>query len=473
MPAGQAKQFSVFLSHAYGAPDVNLFFFKLLFRTGAVQFEVDKGEFTSVTRIERAMRRAEAFLGFHSLPAGVEPTSDVLSKSSRYFRFELDVAVRARKPGLLFVDERYGDLIPDVSGMEVHRYDFRELSEDSNSPRSDLYASAFKRLSSTVMAHRKVKLDNPSAGEVERWHSDRVGLLLPPSGGYSKSLLDKIRAKLVAAHFSLFEPKYPLSLDLQLQSELRRLDFAIVDIGDPASAAIASYLHGSYVPLLRIMRADGKMSPEANLSLQTLFGAFEVGYRKELLQWTSTAHLLDGINIRLKRIREQQVLIHTAGEAEEYFRGAARRPKKVFLSYSGEDVDFAKSLEEELLRRFEGVFNYKPKEAKHGLTPGAVWEKELYSKIEDSDIGVALYSQSYFSSRHCEKEAAAMADRRDSGEFLLIGVRLQQEVKLPPFLRPYQNIRGWTFDGNISGLVDEIVRSTDLLSASKKKRAAK
>jgi hypothetical protein len=453
--------FSVFLSHLSKSSDVNLFFFNLLLRGGAVQFEVDEGAFTSVTRIERAVRQSEAFLGIHSLPAGIEPTSAALLKASRYLRFELDVAIRARKPGLLFVDERYGNMLPDIGGMEVHRYDFREMSEDSISSKGDLYKKAFERLSNTVMARRQLKLDHPSAAEVESWEANRVGLLLSPKSGYSKRLLDRIRAQLKASRFSYFDPDL-VSVDLQMQSELRRLDFAIIDIGDPQTASLAAYLHGASLPMLRLLRIDAARQAEP---LESFFGAFEVGYNKELLRWTETSDLLKGIEMRLNRVREDQILIRTPAEAEKYFRKAALREQRVFVSNSGEDEDFGVALAESLRRRFEVVFNYKSKEA---LTPGKLWEEELYQTIENSQVGVAVYSRAYFESDHCKKEVAKMAERADSGKLVLLGVRLERDAKLPPHLSSYQNIRGWDRKENIPELVTEIVNSFDKVAAARK-----
>ena len=78
----------VFLSHKYEAPNVNQYFFRLFSRAN-VQFEVDKGKFsTNVTRLERMIRDADGFVAIH--PAdddGAQAVSDAeLVERSKYFR---------------------------------------------------------------------------------------------------------------------------------------------------------------------------------------------------------------------------------------------------------------------------------------------------------------------------------------------------------------------------------------------------
>jgi hypothetical protein len=62
--ANPSFSFKAFLSHRYKSPDVNLYFFNLFAESAEVQFEVDEGAFaTNVTRLERMIRGADAFIG--------------------------------------------------------------------------------------------------------------------------------------------------------------------------------------------------------------------------------------------------------------------------------------------------------------------------------------------------------------------------------------------------------------------------
>jgi hypothetical protein len=95
---------TAFLSHKYKAPAVNDYFFRLFSRTANVEFEVDEGSLaTNVTRLERLIRDADAFIGIYPFDEGgpENPTAADLTTAARYFRLELDIAARARKPGLV------------------------------------------------------------------------------------------------------------------------------------------------------------------------------------------------------------------------------------------------------------------------------------------------------------------------------------------------------------------------------------
>jgi hypothetical protein len=59
--------FRAFLSHRYKSPEVNEYFFDIFNAAAAnPQFSVDRGTIaTSVTRLERLIRGADAFIGIY------------------------------------------------------------------------------------------------------------------------------------------------------------------------------------------------------------------------------------------------------------------------------------------------------------------------------------------------------------------------------------------------------------------------
>src|SRR5215210_7201080 len=107
-------QIRVFLSHRYKAPTINEYFFSLFEDEAEIQFEVDVGTVaTNVTRLERMIRDADAFVGIYPYTDEglASPKPHDLLKASRYFRLELDLVIRAKKPSLVFVDSRYGNVL--------------------------------------------------------------------------------------------------------------------------------------------------------------------------------------------------------------------------------------------------------------------------------------------------------------------------------------------------------------------------
>jgi hypothetical protein len=81
--------------------------FQILSADANPQFAVDPGIIaTSVTRLERLIRDADAFIGIYPFPQDTDVTVERLKSESRYFRLELDLAERASKPAMVFVDRR-------------------------------------------------------------------------------------------------------------------------------------------------------------------------------------------------------------------------------------------------------------------------------------------------------------------------------------------------------------------------------
>ena len=82
------------------------------------------------------IRDADAFVGIWPLPG--EPDAawdrDALEAEARYFRLELDMAIRARKPGIVFSDRRFANLLQAPAGMTQLRYDAQEVLLAANSP---------------------------------------------------------------------------------------------------------------------------------------------------------------------------------------------------------------------------------------------------------------------------------------------------------------------------------------------------
>ena len=140
MPLSDARDretVSAFLSHSYGACDVNLSFFELISTVTPIAFRVDLGKFrTSTTRLERMIRDADAFFGVWPLPGDPRANwkSEGLIAESKYFRLELDMAIRARKPGVVFFDRRYRGLLQTPSELHAVPYDAQEVNLLSAAP---------------------------------------------------------------------------------------------------------------------------------------------------------------------------------------------------------------------------------------------------------------------------------------------------------------------------------------------------
>jgi hypothetical protein len=92
-----------------------------------------------------------------------------------------------------------------------------------------------------------------------------------------------------------------------------------------------------------------------------LYGAHEVGYRKDIVQWQDDESLQSGLRARVENIMAERLCIADQLEAEAYFNSAALRKEAVFVSCSGRDEAIATPLLAALKAKFQQVFDYRDK----------------------------------------------------------------------------------------------------------------
>jgi TIR domain-containing protein len=464
--------FNVFLSHRYKSPDINLFFHELFARQAVLQFEVDEGVTfkpmkddsvvqgvpTNVTRLERMLRGADAFVGIYPISVGATDllTPEQLKQESRYFRLELDLAVRAGKPALVFYDQRFKAQLACPSGVFARSFDAQEIGPGRQAPSAAAFGNVFTDFCASVSA--SIALAALKGG---RTRSARVGLLLPPAGtpgGYSEEHRDLIEAALRDSDYVPVRLRWPAPLGRELLVECADLDYVVVDVGDDAlSAAAVAFLHGRFVPALRLRRIDDGM-PETSRLEQALFGSLSVGYPKDIVRWRNADELNAGVRSRIQVIDLPAKRIATPAEAQEYFTRSSKRPVNVFVSYSGRDAEAAARICEALSKRFQKVFNYKDGES---IRPGEPWLREIFDQLATAAIALPLISDEYFLSGNCEHEAREIIARRDNQGLHVIPVKLKQKVSVPSWFADIQSERLFAVNDDAEALAQEIARLVD------------
>ncbi len=456
-------EFKVFLSHRYKSPDVNLFFFKLLSHDANVHFEVDVGvSATNVTRIERMIRDSDAFIGIYPLPINpnqMETQQDRL-KASRYFRLELDLAIRARKPILVFFDQRFGNVMDLPERAISIPYDNQEILGTGGVPQEKRYKRGiedfYRYVRASMMAEAESPLVSPHA---------RIGLLVPregaSSGKYEENEIQLIQQ--VAQDHQINELKMPpgqLVLNGQMYRWLESLDWVIADVGELAmKSGIVGFLHGAAKPMVRLYKGKASVSQvEKKPTFSFLFGGIEVGYCKDIVFWNSPEVLEQELDKRLQSLRARTERISTWSSAEQYFLKASKRNEAIFVSYSGKDYDIAQEVIKILKRRFQEVFDYKDGSS---ITPGQPWLKEIFDQLAKSALGVPLLSQNYLDSGNCAHEAEQMVAHQDMGKMLIIPIKIVKDsLDLPSYMENIQYLRHVDYaDEKI--LVDKLIESFD------------
>ncbi|MFL6201170.1 MAG: toll/interleukin-1 receptor domain-containing protein [Thermoanaerobaculia bacterium] len=437
--------FKAFLSHRYKSPDANQRFFDVLSAHGNLHFEVDVGiKATNVTRLELFVRDADAFVGIYPFPSedDVRPDSETALKASRYFRLELDLVLRSRRPAIVFVDARYGTAITVPKTTRVFRYNHREVL-GVTSDRWDAQLSQLgQEFCDDVAAAMRLK-----AGRGESPARDRVGIILSSSkrgtSGYSKQEIAKIEERLSQLSLQAVHLNWKAAVDGRFMSELEGLDWAIVDIGAEACASgLPAFLHGHFIPQMRLIRVDAK-HPRSPIET-TILAAFDVGYPKDIIRWRDAETLDREFVQRLTTLYEPRKYIRTSDEARAYFAGAALRKETVFLSYSGDDRELVSGLAKALRNRFQQVFDYR--DQGESIVPGRRWIEEVFDKLSTSAIGIPILSSTYFTSGNCMHEARQMMGLADAGKIRLFPVKIKEgPLELPNWIQDVQYVRGWEY----------------------------
>jgi TIR domain len=468
------RSFKVFLSHRYKSPEVNLFFFDLFdqAKQADIQFEVDSGTFaanvtgqerigrsdTNVTRLERMVRDSDAFLGIFPFPgeSGVTASREELLKASRYFRLELDLAIRSRKPAMIIYDKRYRAIFDAPITISQTTFDAQEISGGGSSPSAEVFLRAFSNFCETVEASMKYE-NTRRAGKTA---SSKVGLLVPPeqadAGGYSVRQIDFTLSKLSDSNYDPIQLPWPPVLDLRFNSLIEDFDWIVTDIGQRGTATgLAAYLHGRFIPTLRLKQLLESAETVSPLE-SVLYGGVEVGYAKDVVRWRESIELESGLANRLAVINEPVRRIKTWLDACDYFRVAALREEVVFLSYSGEDSELAARISTALKKRFRVVFDYRDGSSIH---PGQPWLKEIFERLSGSAIGVILLSENYLRSGNCEHEAQEIVSRVDGKHMKLLPVRLYDKtLDLPTWLSQTQYVRLTDLNNDYGALAQEVVK---------------
>jgi hypothetical protein len=461
--------FSAFLSHRYKSPAVNLYFFGVFEEEDSeVQFEVDIGtKSLNVTRLERMIRNADAFIGIYPYPgdAAERAQPEQLRDASRYFRLECDLAVRSGRPALVFFDQRYSQFTLPPS-VRAEPFDPQEVSGHGGSPNRPRFRRVFREFCDEVRA----EMARMACGAAGRARSE-VGLLVPRTGpaglAYDDGDVACIRRALERHGFDdrrVRQLPWPPRLDLGYLSDLECLDWLVADVGtSSAETGIVGYLHGRLVPTVRLAKgAAGLADLETQRGYQALCGGVEVGYAEDVLPWAERDVLERQLTSRLAVLTEPARRIASAEQAREYFSQAALRQEAVFLSYSGRDVAAGGAIAAELKTRFQQVFDYRDGAS---ITPGQPWLQEVFDRLALAGLGIPLLSEGYLASGNCLHEAREMVARADARQMVVVPVVVRREqVVLPSWLGSLQFLDA--HERPAAETVDRVIESFDRARAA-------
>jgi hypothetical protein len=382
-------------------------------------------------------------------------------EASRYFRLELDIAIRMRKPILVFFDERYGEMLCPPEVARALPFDIQEVGGRGGSPRVDSYRKAVTQFIEFVAASKALELARGKTITV-----GRVGMLAPAASAYRPEDIQLIRDTAQANQVAAVQiyPGAPL-VDTQMHRWLATLDWLIADVGEASlPPGVYGYVHGAGIPVLRLYQgAASAQMVETRPAFRSLFGSYEVGYCKDIVFWNAADILGTELQTRIRRIREPTRRIATRDEAESYFRSASLRNEAVFVSYSGADREFGALVSNALKRRFQTVFDYRDGAS---IVPGQPWLKEIFDQLAKSALGVPLLSKGYVQSGNCQHELQEMVAKQDMGSMAIIPVKLGDDaLEVPLWLQSRQYLRYGEY-ADVEAVADKIMQSFDARKAA-------
>ena len=259
--AKSAMELKAFLSHRYKSPEVNLYFHEIFAESAQIQFEVDIGSLpTNVTRLERMIRDADAFIGIYPFPG--DPTKIAnnaeLQNASKYFRLEVELAIRSGKPSLVFVDKRYAPYFEFPQSFRTDRFDIQEVARKGGSPSKPRFRRLFLEFCEEVSSTMKAAASKPRP-----FCEMHVGIIVPMhqsgTGSYEQEHITAITETLhnrgVAA---IKQFPWPPILHQEYLAGTEKLDWIIIDIGQSVMrSGIVGYLHGRFIPMVRLIKTAG------------------------------------------------------------------------------------------------------------------------------------------------------------------------------------------------------------------------
>jgi CHAT domain/TIR domain len=458
-----------YFSHSYQAQDarINLHFWRMLSRHG-LYFAVDpKSEEDpappdvapmDVTYLEWLMEQSACFVAV--VPFRKERPA---RNCSPYQLFEYRLAVRAKKPRLIFFEK----------DLEASLFDQRDRPVPFSRDRSSMesYRERNEQFAREFALRVRGQVDPEPRGRrpiglvadlsVEPYRKAWPGIKQFVEGSLQRSV-------------TAIDPAVYQSDQLLLQ-QLRDCDVVIAEVRSPyLPPDVYGLIHGHFLPTLRVAYlGPGETRQDAALAMRlsadrisaaaegqhgwpVVLGGYQLDERMEpVLFWEDLRFLEDQITARLRRIvDEQREFLNDEGKALHYFIRCGSPRSKVFISNDNGQNDLARHLFVALRSEAIDVYHYKDPERDPGRPN---WKDEVRSQIDACTIFVALMGPGYQKSEWCRWETEVAVERFKAGALELITFQIGNE-ETPPEL--------WAVDkhvqdlgpGNLKDRVGKVVR---------------
>jgi hypothetical protein len=429
---GERGFIRTYFSHSYRTEDKhrNLFFWELFSKEG-FYFTVDrKPEIPTpmyISYLEWLMRRSTCFISV--VPRRSEPDSPY--NCSRYQIFENGLAIRARKPRLIFVEDGLPEYLFRGSEEEIcvfHPTRYREQEKQFQAKAKKLVQKALAYLTDIVRAAKPVAL-----------------LVNPSQEAYSPKIIEVIRQTVRQCKYVFGDKVNPYFFpgDSLFALDIEQYEVLISEVRQPyIPLDVFAWVHSRCVPTIRICHLEeGETAEQAaremHLSYReelwmenenTNWPVILSGYQldagmKPVIFWHTVDELTSEIASQLRKIeqstRQGTEELFSILKARRYFLSIGRRDQKVFISNAHSQNELGMVLSKRL-REEEGVrtFHYKDLDAIPVGTRD--WLQSVYHEIDESGVFVAILDEKYFGeSEWCKMEIERALPSYKRGELIV------------------------------------------------------
>ncbi len=436
-----------YFSHSYrpSEKEINLFFWELLSKHSlyfTVDSEENRDKPMDISYLEWMMRRCACFVAVIPRRDDSPPYN-----CSPYQVFENSLAIRAKKPRLIFVEEGLDETIFGVQPEEV--CSFRRRREFLEEGKDDFMKFASR------LAQRAHALATPDLGLRKP-----VTLLADTTQGsaYRSATVRSIR-QIVRDQGYWFRTVNPTDFE-QDSLFLRTIEgysILISEVRQPYLAPdVLGLVHSRCVPTIRICHLEEhesveeaqaamhlpfnehKWTDQDRSSWPLIFSKYQIDDDMEpVIFWKQPEEMHEKVRVRLRKITEKRVDLITEQEARGYFLRIGRLSGQMFISNAKAQNDFVDRLKHSLQRNAVDWFHYKDKDA---IPIGSSdWLSEIIMEIRNSTIFVALVDSNYTASEWCISEfREAMNLFRNGGEIEIHAYVLEDGAQLPAELSMMQ-----------------------------------
>ncbi len=459
-----------YFSHSYNPKDklINLAIWEQL--THNLQFMVDQKSDTTgpmnVTYLEFLMARSRCFV------AVIPRRKGLPMECSPYQWFENRLAVRFRKPRLLFLE---GGLSPEhfsVKEGSVEVAYFQRPDEFDLDHEYFDYFNADKKLSTVIPAAEQSKLDRlverargekainepgQEADQPKAKPKKPIAFLFNSGKVYSKAV-SELKKKLSSSAHTLREiPLSGFDKDHLFINDLRGVDMLICDIRNPYMRPdIFGLVHAAGIPVFRVaylkksekedtactaMRLPlNSTSPTVGIkNWPILLSGFQIDAGMEpVLFWNDAGDLAQRLSNRIQHITDQWDNRATTVDPRKYFlqigRFQGKKGSQIFLSNERSQNHWIEGLRNQLERHAVNTFHYMDIQKMRANIPNWRARLEQEMKSQDTLVFVAIICKDYMKSDECRWELEFATQLYRAGQIELHAYRIDPDAEIPKVL---------------------------------------